>query len=360
MTIDPMKFIPPDQEPVDLGSGPAGLPVRHCFEPRQIEAVNAALSAGRPLLVRGEPGIGKSQLARAAAVALGRAFVQQVVDSRTESRDLLWHFDAIGRLAKAQVMGALQIAAPTNSARTAADQAFALLEKELALDKFLHPRALWWAFDWDGAARQARNVGADEPPRDPNAEPANGCVVLIDEIDKGEAEVPNGLLEALGNRQFTPQGRTEPVTASDPPPLVVITTNEERTLPDAFLRRCLVLHLNLPKERDRLVRKLISRGETHFGGLASEELLRRAANLLADDRIEAQHRHWRPLPGQAEYLDLVRAVVVQAGGDSVRQADLIAKVARFVFKKHPDAAPLDEDEDGACPADGGVTAGEPP
>jgi hypothetical protein len=63
-----------------------------------------------------------------------------------------------------------------------------------------------------------------------------------------------------------------------------------------------------------------------------------AANLLADDRAEAERRQWRPLPGQAEYLDLVRAVVVQAGGDRTRQLDLIRQVAAFVLKKHPDAA----------------------
>src|SRR3954469_13233582 len=74
----------------------------HVFEEEAIQAVNAALAAGRPLLVRGEPGIGKSQLARAAAKCLGKAYIPHVVDSRTESRDLLWHFDAVGRLAEAQ------------------------------------------------------------------------------------------------------------------------------------------------------------------------------------------------------------------------------------------------------------------
>ena len=73
-----------------------------------IDAVNAALAAGRPLLVRGEPGIGKSQLARGAAQCLERAYIQYVVDARTESRDLLWHFDAIERLTEAQLSGALK------------------------------------------------------------------------------------------------------------------------------------------------------------------------------------------------------------------------------------------------------------
>ena len=119
---------------------------------------------------------------------------------------------------------------------------------------------------------------------------------------------------------------------------MVITTNEERTLPDAFIRRCLVLHLDLPKENDKLIAKLIERGKAHFGELAEPALLKQAAELLALDRAEAEQRHWRPLPGQAEYLDLVRAVVEQSQGNRKRQKGLIGQVACFVLKKHPDAA----------------------
>lgn len=79
----------------------------HCFTQPEIDAVHGALAARRPLLVRGEPGVGKSQLAKAVAMDLRRAYVQQVIDIRTESRDLLWHFDAVGRLADAQLRGAL-------------------------------------------------------------------------------------------------------------------------------------------------------------------------------------------------------------------------------------------------------------
>jgi hypothetical protein len=91
--------------PIDDATGTPHT-IRHLFEPRDIDAVNASLAAGRPLLVRGEPGAGKSQLARAAAQGLGRAFVSKVIDARTEARDLLWTFDAVRRLADAQVLGA--------------------------------------------------------------------------------------------------------------------------------------------------------------------------------------------------------------------------------------------------------------
>jgi MoxR-like ATPase len=340
-----MDFLPLRKgQVVDLAAGDDRLRPRHRFELRQLKAINAALAASRPLLVRGEPGIGKSQLARAAAKALERAFVQHVVDARTESRDLLWHFDAVGRLAEAQVMGALQVARqpvlhhdPTEDTDLT-ERALEAMREHLALRRFLHPRALWWAFDWRSAADQAAVVGADLPPQADGGDPANGCVVLIDEIDKAESDVPNGLLEALGVGRFTPQGYTEPVKAKGPPPLVVITTNEERALPDAFIRRCPVLHLKLPKARDALIAKLIERGQTHFGDAATRTVLKKAAGLLADDRAAAEQRHWRPLPGQAEYLDLVRAVVAQSHGDRRFQNRLIDRVAEFVLKKHPEAA----------------------
>lgn len=163
----------------------------HQFDLRQIRAINAALAARRPLLVRGEPGIGKSQLARAAAKSLGRVFIPHTVDVRTESRDLLWHFDAVARLAEAQLLGAL-CRSPDQELPKEADKAKTPdIRDRLALSWFLHPRALWWAFDWDGAEKQAQRVGISPPPHPDGGDPANGCLVLIDEIDKAEADVPN-------------------------------------------------------------------------------------------------------------------------------------------------------------------------
>src|SRR4051812_49021009 len=84
-----------------MGGMPSSV---HVIDEESIDAINAALATARPLLVRGEPGTGKSQLARAAAVLLGRAFLAHAVDARTETRDLLWTLDAVARLATAQVM----------------------------------------------------------------------------------------------------------------------------------------------------------------------------------------------------------------------------------------------------------------
>src|SRR4051812_7744767 len=160
-----------------------GMPASvHVFEQQAIDAIRAALVTGRPLLVRGDPGTGKSQLARAAAEQLKRPFVAHAVDSRTETRDLLWSVDGVARLARAQIMGA----------RHDAD------ESGIHVRHFLHPGPLWWAFAWDSAKEQAKLV-CPEAPEIPETDwtAEKGVVVLVDEIDKADPSVPNGLLDAL-------------------------------------------------------------------------------------------------------------------------------------------------------------------
>jgi MoxR-like ATPase len=284
--------------------------------------------------------------------------VSYVVDSRTESRDLLWYFDAVARLADAQLFGALggigvrldrpgapvedreqRAASEPHTAVRGMDALEAVARERLAVSRYVQPRALWWAFDWRSAERQARSVGVQWPIQPDEGDPRSGVLVLIDEIDKAESDVPNGLLEALGAGSFTPLGRNDPVTAVGEPPLVIITTNEERTLPDAFLRRCLVLHLRLPEKREELVRHLMSRAAAHFPKV-QEQVLRRAAELLVADREKARREHWLPLPGQAEYLDLVRAVAALSSGDGRKRLtpeQIMDRVEGFVLKKHPEA-----------------------
>ena len=307
----------------------------HVFDDDMIDGVDAALAAQRPLLVRGEPGIGKSQLARAVAKHLGRVFVSFVVDARTESSDLLWHYDAVARLADAQ------LASTFCSLGERPEQ----LRARLSVRNYLHPGPLWWAFDWEDAADQAGTVRISEPPQqtDPEAtlqpDSKRGSVVLVDEIDKAESDVPNGLLEALGNGEFTPPGRASPVVvrSGTPPPLVVITTNNERALPDAFVRRCLVLRLELPDETPKaLCDFLIARGQRHFPKVDVDKVLKPAAERLAEDRRKARENRQLPLPGQAEYLDLVRAVTTLES-EPDRQGERLEKLARYTFRKHPDA-----------------------
>ena len=142
----------------------------HLFTPRDVWAIKAALGARRPLLVRGEPGTGKSELARAAAAALGWAYVAEVVTARTEPSDLHWRFDAVARLAQAQLHGAGSGAAG-GAASGVAGGAAGREGGPMAEWRYVSPGALWWVFDRPGAEKQwhvASSKGsrpAPPPPR---------------------------------------------------------------------------------------------------------------------------------------------------------------------------------------------------
>ena len=334
-------------EAVLLPSPPGAPEEVHLFSEDEIIAVQTALAAKRALLVRGEPGTGKTQLARATAVRLRRMFVSAVVDSRTESRDLMWHLDAVRRLADAQVYGALisrsALVDGSLSEASPEEAAAVILRDKLQLQNYIEPRALWWGLAWNDAATQAARAGTAPPVCLHECSPENGSVVLIDEIDKGEADVPNGLLAALGSGSFAVPGRTQPVqpTQGVPAPLVVITANDERALPDAFVRRCVTLTLRLPNDDKELISQLVARGLAHFppptkgARRAREKLLQRAAEQLVKDRRTTKEMGWRPLPGQAEYMDLIRAVLDLAKNDAAVQQGMLDRIAPFLLRKHP-------------------------
>ena len=303
------------------GSWPKAV---HVFDEKSAYALMTAEAAERPLLVRGEPGTGKSQLARAAAVCTGRLFLSTVVSARTECQDLQWQFDAVGRLAEAQTL------AQANEQE--------VLRRMNPL-RFLSPGPLWWVFDWNSAQSQWNESLSklEQIPQHPSGwKPQQGSVLLIDEIDKADADLPNSLLETLGNGDFTVPYLNQSVRQSDdcPPPLVVITTNEERELPAAFLRRCLVLHLSLPEDDDELTEHLSNRGQVHFEKRCSQKVRLAAAKLLVQDRKDAGSQGL-PLPGQAEYLDMLRALTSMAKGEK-KQLELLEKISGFVLKKSPE------------------------
>ncbi|WP_295437569.1 MoxR family ATPase [uncultured Thiodictyon sp.] len=305
-----------------VGSWPESC---HVFAEPDAYAIAAAIAAGRPLLVRGEPGVGKSQLARAAAVVCGRLFVSEVVHSRSEPQDLQWRFDAVARLGEAQALGAARVE----------DVGPALNPL-----RYLSPGVLWWTFDHEAARVQHERcrhpLRAPEMP--PGWTPARGAVLLIDEIDKAEPDLPNGLLEVLGNGAFTVPYLDAPVRHREgPPPLVVITTNEERELPAAFVRRCLVLRLALPAARSEFVGFLQDRGHRHFpDSFPAVRLV--VAERLWEDRQEALKAGGAP-PGQAEYLDILRALthltahLTDAAQREPEQARLFGHIADFALKK---------------------------
>ena len=295
--------------------------LKHAFDPEDIMAINAALATGRPLLLRGEPGVGKTQMAQAAAQVLQRPLLTLVVDSRTESRDLLWQLAAVERLAEAQILGHIE------EDRDKARQA-------LAMEHYIKPGPFWWALNW----KDAKIKNADRAPdgyHELSGSPAEGCIVLIDEIDKAESDVPNGLLEVLAEHRFAaPLGAGFQVKLSgQAAPLVLITTNEERDLPAAFIRRCLVHHLKLPKSENDLKAKLIERGRIHFADSLDTTVYQRAADLIYSEREHCRNKGLKPLPGQAEYLDLLTAAANLKSND-LDALTAIEQVAEYVIKKH--------------------------
>jgi MoxR-like ATPase len=159
-------------------------------------------------------------------------------------------------------------------------------------------------------------------------------IALIDEIDKADFDLPNALLECLGNGEFHLPYRDKSVCccAAHGVPLVVITTNRERQLPPAFVRRCLVLELSLPAP-DKLVPWLTIRGQAHFRGKCPPAILEQVARDIAQRR-DKQSGGEHPRPGLAEYLDLLRVLANHAPGDEAAQRGMIEHVARFVYDKH--------------------------
>jgi MoxR-like ATPase len=316
---------------LEIPAMPPWPPSIHAFEnldDPSIWAIKAALAAERPLLVRGEPGTGKSQLARAAAVMLNRAFVYTVITARTEGLDMLWRFDAVGRLAAAQLAGINK-------------------DKVAGVDesKFVVPGPLWWALDHQTAEKQCTEMNNAVCPciwKPKKWNPSDGTVLLIDEIDKADSDVPNSLLEVLGSNGFTVphSGLCIKTKENTPAPLIIITTNEERELPWAFLRRCLVHHLALPKENVALQQWLINRGKAHFRTIP-DSILTSAADILIQDRFDATQFEATP-PGQAEYLDMLRAVHNLVKGkktgkyttdETSKAADVLNKVKTFALNK---------------------------
>jgi MoxR-like ATPase len=299
----------------------------HCFEAPSVAAIRAALGARRPLLVRGEPGVGKSQLARAAAWALQRPLVSHVVTGKTEARDLHYRFDAVARLAQAQLIA------------VEAKQQHGDLDL-LSEQRYVQPGPLWWVFNWDSAEKQHQATRVKGVrPEDPNpawswSKDKGSVVMLLDEIDKADPDVPNALLESLGNRQFSVPYFKEPIRCnpSAEAPLLIITTNEERELPPAFVRRCLVLHLALP-EKEKLKEFLMERGRAHFSGRFTDKVLAEAAEQLIEER---GHESGDPLvrPGQAEYLDLLAALVEVAAPKEADQLAQLELIKGFALAKN--------------------------
>ena len=163
-------------------------------------AVNAALSLERPLLIKGEPGTGKTMLAEEVAALLQRPLLQWHIKSTTKAQQGLYEYDAVSRLRDSQLGD----------------------ERVKDIANYIRPGVLWQAFE-------------SETP----------AVVLIDEIDKADIEFPNDLLRELDQMEFHVYETARTIRAKHRP-LVIITSNNEKDLPDAFLRRCFFHYIEFP------------------------------------------------------------------------------------------------------------------
>lgn len=264
-------------------------------------AVQAAIVVSRPLLMRGPPGSGKSSLAPFVARNLGWRYYEKTVTGRTEANHLLWAYDALARLRASQIQDPC-----------AADAR-----------NFVTPGVMWWAINREHV--HATLPGAGEPFAKINQDRSSThAVVLVDEIDKAEPDVPNDLLDVIGRYQFDVDDL--PGTVVAPPSggdsgaapaaagarwnrygktLVILTTNGERDLPAAFLRRCVCYELTEPKDRDAQIDKLTLIAGLHAIG-QQHGTARAVAAKVVDMRAAAQAAQRRE-PSTAEFIDAVRA-----------------------------------------------------
>jgi MoxR-like ATPase len=219
-------------------------------------AVNAAIALERPLLVKGEPGTGKTILAHEIAKALGKRLITWHIKSTTKAQQGLYEYDAVARLRDSQL----------------GDQRVGEIRN------YIRPGKLWDAF------------AADEVP-----------VLLIDEIDKADIEFPNDLLLELDRMEFFVYETAETVRAKQRP-IVLITSNNEKELPDAFLRRCFFHYIRFP-EPDTMTEIV----EVHFPGL-QKALLKDALTVFYQLRDVPG---LKKKPSTSELLDWIKLLVVE-------------------------------------------------
>ncbi len=219
-------------------------------------AVNAAISLQRPLLIKGEPGTGKTMLAEEVASALGVPLLQWHIKSTTRAQQGLYEYDAVSRLRDSQLGD----------------------ERVRDIGNYIVQGVLWQAF-------------TSETP----------CVVLIDEIDKADIEFPNDLLRELDRMEFYVYETRQLVQARHRP-IVFITSNNEKELPDAFLRRCFFHYIRFPDKET--MQKIV---DVHYPGL-KQALLKEALEVFFEMR---DIPGLKKKPSTSELLDWLKLLMAE-------------------------------------------------
>ena len=219
-------------------------------------AVNAAVTLERPILVKGEPGTGKTQLAIEVARALGKPLHEWHIKSTTKAQQGLYEYDAVARLRDSQLGD----------------------DRVHDISNYIVRGKVWEAFE------------SEQQP-----------VLLIDEIDKADIEFPNDLLRELDRMEFYVYETKELVTARHRP-IIVITSNNEKELPDAFLRRCFFHYIRFPDKET--MTKIV---DVHFPNL-KKDLLAEALNAFYKVR---DVRGLKKKPSTSELLDWIKLLLVE-------------------------------------------------
>ncbi|WP_334130236.1 AAA family ATPase [Sneathiella sp.] len=217
-------------------------------------AVNAAITLERPLLIKGEPGTGKTVLAQEVAKSLGKPFIEWNIKSTTKAQQGLYEYDAVSRLRDSQLGD----------------------DKVHDISNYIRPGKMWEAFT------------SDVSP-----------VLLIDEIDKADIEFPNDLLQELDRMEFYVYETQQTIKAKQRP-LVIITSNNEKELPDAFLRRCFFHYISFPDPET--MEKIV---EVHHPN-AKRELVREALRVFFDVR---ETPGLKKKPSTSELIDWLKLLM---------------------------------------------------
>ncbi|MDF2143099.1 MoxR family ATPase [Paenirhodobacter sp. CAU 1674] len=247
-------------------------------------AVNAAVALERPLLVKGEPGTGKTELARQVAASLGLPMVEWNIKSTTKAQQGLYEYDAVSRLRDSQLGDA----------------------RVNDVKNYIRKGKLWQAFEAPGKV-----------------------VLLIDEIDKADIEFPNDLLQELDKMEFHVYETGETIRAAQRP-VIIITSNNEKELPDAFLRRCFFHYIRFPEPQ--VMRQIV---EVHFPGI-KEALLTTALTQFYEIR---ETPGLKKKPSTSEVLDWLKLLLAEdlAPEDLAREgANLLPKLHGALLKNEQD------------------------